>query len=747
MINTLLNFLANFAGIFKIFLGILIAAGLISFSGVTFIPNNKVGIVEKLLGGKDRTGGIIALNGEAGFQAKVLRGGWYFRFRGFYKVHKVDLITVPAGQIGYVYARDGQKMPGDQILGRQVDCHGYEDVEAFLNNGGQKGPQNDILNAGTYAINVAQFVVLCENGIHALALGTENEKEIIKNIDHMIRERGGYRPVIIEGDRCGIVTVHDGPSLPAGELVAARVENHNAYQRAQAFLDNGGMKGIQLDPITNGTYFINALFATVEIIDKIEIPIGYVGVVNYFTGVEGEDLSGVEYNHGELVRNGEKGVWIKPLEPNKYAWNPYAGTIYKAPTTNFVLKWQSHDTSDLGYDDKLVEVSLITRDAFQPALPLSVVIHIDYTDAPKVIQRFGDIHTLITETIDPMVGAYFKNVGQTKTLLELIQDRSAIQLAAKEEMKSKFAEYNLNLVEVLIGTPKSTGEDKRIDEIYQALQERQMAKEKAITLVEQTKTEEQQKAYEEAKKKAAMQEALTASAMQIEITENNGKAAVAKATQDAVVLEKETRAQALKRTIDAEADAKAKTVLADADLYEQEAKAKGNAAQIRESGIAEADATARKGIARGIETREQTAAIGRENQARIQLAASLGAAIAQYQGDLVPKSVINMGSTGENGGNTGNLILNLASLLLTKKLDPEAFAQGEEEELSPEAQEYEEKIRREVLASATAEDAPEASADQGEDAQTADEAASDTVGDNSEEETGVKVPTEEDKND
>ncbi|MCR5186184.1 MAG: flotillin family protein, partial [Clostridia bacterium] len=398
MINTLLNLLTNFVGVFKIILGVLIAAGLISFSGVTFIPNSKVGIVEKLLGGKDRTGGIIALNGEAGFQAKVLRGGWYFRFRGFYKVHKVDLITVPAGQIGYVYARDGQKMPGDQILGRQVECHGFEDVESFLNNGGQKGPQTEILNAGTYAINLAQFVILCENGIHALSLGTEHEKEIIKNIDQMIRERNGYRPVIIEGDMCGIVTVHDGPALPAGELVAARVDNHNSYQRPQDFLNNGGMKGIQLDPITNGTYFINALFATVEIIKKYEIPIGMVGVVNYFTGKEGEDLSGEEYNHGELVENGTRGVWVKPLEANKYAWNPYAGKIYPVPTTNFVLKWQRQETSELGYDDKLEEVSLITKDAFQPALPLSVVIHIDYTDASKVIQRFGDIHKLITET-------------------------------------------------------------------------------------------------------------------------------------------------------------------------------------------------------------------------------------------------------------------------------------------------------------------------------------------------------------
>jgi len=700
MISTIFGFLTNFAGILKIILGILVAAGVISYMGVTFIPNNKVGIVEKLLSGKEKSGGIIAMNGEAGFQAKVLRGGWYFKFRFFYKVHKMDLITVPAGQIAYVYARDGQLMPGDQILGKQVECSGFEDVEAFLNNGGQRGPQRVILNAGTYAINLAQFVVLCEDGIHAMSLGTDNESEIIKDIDHTIRERDGYRPVIISGDKCGIVTVHDGPSLPAGELVAERVENHNSYQRAQDFLDNGGTKGIQLDPITNGTYFINALFATVEIIDKTEIPIGMVGVVNYFTGEEGEDLSGVDYNHGELVRNGQKGVWIKPLEPNKYAWNIYAGKIYDVPTTNFVLKWQRSSHNDLGYDDKLEEVSLITKDAFQPALPLSVVIHIDYTDAPKVIQRFGDIKTLISETIDPMVGAYFKNVGQTKTLLELIQDRSEIQQLAKEEMKSKFAEYNLNLVEVLIGTPKSVDGDKSIDDIYKSLKDRQMAREKAITLTEQTKSEQQRKVYEQAQKAADMQSQLTESAAKIEITENEGKAKVAEATQDAIVLEKETRAKALKRQIDADADAIAIKTLADASRYQKEAEAKGDAAQVSELGKAKADAIAREGIALGIRTKEQTNAIGRENQARVQMVSAIADAIAGYNGSLVPKTVISMGSSGDKDGDAANTLLNLINLILTKKLDPEAFG-VQDENLSPEAQEYSRKLSEEILAAAT----------------------------------------------
>ena len=82
-----------------------------------------------------------------------------------------------------------------------------------------------------------------------------------------------------------------------------------------------------------------------------------------------------------------------------------------------------------------------------------MVIHIDYQKAPLVIQRFGDVKKLVEQTLDPMVSAYFKNIGQTRTLIQLIQERNEIQRLSSEEMKDKFAHYNLELEEVLIGTP------------------------------------------------------------------------------------------------------------------------------------------------------------------------------------------------------------------------------------------------------------------------------------------------------
>src|SRR6185503_21021861 len=97
--------------------------------GMRVIPNNRVGIVEKLwsAGGSLPEGRLIALDGEAGFQAELLRGGVHFGYPVWkFRVHKVRLTSVPQGKIGYVFARDGKALPPEQTLGRVVECNHFQ---------------------------------------------------------------------------------------------------------------------------------------------------------------------------------------------------------------------------------------------------------------------------------------------------------------------------------------------------------------------------------------------------------------------------------------------------------------------------------------------------------------------------------------------------------------------------------------------------------------------------------------------
>lgn len=682
-----------------IFTGILVFLFILWLIGIRFIPNNKVGIIEKVIASKkNKSGGIIALNGETGFQADVLRGGIYIYPRFFYKIHMVNIITIPQGEIGYAFARDGKPLSSSQTLGRIVksdsETVGFEDVRTFLNNDGQKGPQRLILREGTYAINLAQFIIITNQTTYYMSLNIPDEKKQIQDMSNLIRERNGFTPLVISDqiDSLGIVTVHDGPPIKNGEIIAPMVEDHDKFQNPQAFIDAGGYRGRQLDVLTDGTYFINALFATVEIKEKLDIPIGQVGVVNYFTGEDGEDLSGEGYDQGNLVAKGQKGVWEQVLEPGKYPWNPYAGKVYKIPTSNFLLQWEEHSENEFNYDSKLQEINLITSDAFQPSLPLSVVIRINPDKAAKVIQRFGEIKTLVEGTLDPLVGAYFKDVSQQRTLLEFINSRSDIQKDATEAMKKKFAEYDLTVAEVIIGTPQNSKDDDTIDKIYKQLQDRQLAKEEGKTFEAKKDSQLKQQEFVKAKKSAEMQEALTASEMEITITDNKGKADVKHAEQAALVMGKNVEAAAKKTEIEAKAAATKVKIAANAEAEQISEIAKARAFEIQQRGDAEANTTAKKGIAEALGVQERTKAVGANNIAMIEVAKALSEAIANFSGDLVPKTSITMGeATGEKheGG--------LFDLLLLKLLDPKAFASDAPDGSNLNDNEFVTKIKDELL--------------------------------------------------
>lgn len=512
---------------------------------IRYIPNNQVGIVEKLWSIRGSVAdGFIALNGEAGFEPEVLRGGLHLLFPFMYRIHRSDLVTIGQGKIAYVFARDGAPLAASQVLGanNSDDNSDFQDARRFLLAGGQKGPQRKILREGTYAINTTQFAIITDERVYGHAL-SEQERSVLDAMQLTIAERWGFTPVILAADHdlVGVVTVHDGPSLPPGEIIAPEIGTdlhdaatfHNNFQEPEKFLAAGGHRGRQLQVIVEGTWYINRLFATVESVAKTIIPVGNVGVVIFYTGPRTADVSGEQYRHGELVGNGSRGVWKDPLLPGKYAFNTYAGKIEIIPTVNFILKWVRGEVGAMKLDENLSEISLITKDAFEPTLPLSVVMHIDYKKAPMIIQRFGDVKKLVEQTLDPMVSAFFKNVAQKMTLIELLQNRAAIQEESAAEMKLKFEGYSLELQEVLIGTPRAAPGDQTIENILIQLRMRQVAREQVETFQEQEKAAIQERTLNEAKATAAAQAALTQSLIQIRVNENEGAAALARAQKDA----------------------------------------------------------------------------------------------------------------------------------------------------------------------------------------------------------------------
>ncbi|MHC4562758.1 MAG: SPFH domain-containing protein [Planctomycetota bacterium] len=636
--------------------------------GVRYIPHSKVGIIEKLWSfrGSLKEGQIVCLAGEAGFQAKILRGGLHtFYFPWQYRIHRQPLVVISEGRVGYVYARDGRPLPPTQTLGQLVDCNNFQDARAFLSNDGQRGRQRAILREGVYAVNLALFVVITESRLYSGPVRDRNEAKF-GEWQQELANSGGFYPVVIghgssitapppapapgrtlqlsESDTIGVVTVHDGPPIESGEIIAPEVkaenedDDHKYFQNPEAFLDLGGHRGKQLQVLTDGTYFINRWFATVEISPKTLIPIGFVGVVVSYFGIKGEDLTGDQFRYGEQVDPGHRGVWKRALPPGKYALNPYALKVELVPTVNFVLRWVTGVVESHEYDKDLKSIELITADGYEPMLPLSLVLHIDYEKAPRVVQRFGDVQRLISQTLDPIISAYFRDVAQMTQMLDLLTKREEIQKFATEELGRRFKEYDINCVAVLIGRPESKemipeGKDP-IDNLFDQLRQRRLAQEQVLTFKQQEEAATKLKELNDAKAAAEKQMELTQTRIDIDVAGNRGSAQLA----------------------EAERLAERDIARASGEARSKELIGKGEAARVGQVGLAEAAVFLQKIRAYG--------------DPRLFAVNEVGQKLANSVQPLVPDRLLVMGGGGEDGGpDAGSMSLfgQLLMLLVAEK--------------------------------------------------------------------------------
>jgi uncharacterized membrane protein YqiK len=403
--------------------------------GAVLISERQVGIVVKRWGGRGlEPGHLIALNGEAGYQAETLAPGLHFGFwRWQYRIIKVPVTVVPQGEIALVLAADGAAIPAERILGKIVDCDNFQDARKFLANGGEKGRQLGILTAGTYRINSALFTVITSH--------TANDNGMTTGQLDLTR---------VNTDMVGIVTTLDGCPIESGEIAGPVIAGHDNFQNAQAFLDGGGRRGLQEHILLSGTWNLNPWFVQVEQVPMVQIPIGYVGVVISFVGKAHEDVSGVEFKHGDLVMTGHKGVWVTPAYPGKHPLNTRVMKVELVPTTNIVLNWATR-TEAHHYDEKLSSITVRSKDGFAFNIDVSQIIHVGALDAPKVISRVGSMQNLVDHVLQPIVGNYFRNSAQDYTVLDFLSARSQRQAEAAEHIRKAIGAYDVQAIDTLIG--------------------------------------------------------------------------------------------------------------------------------------------------------------------------------------------------------------------------------------------------------------------------------------------------------
>ena len=686
------------------------------------IEEYQIGIVEAITGKPIPSGKILAdavecnlfqdgeaflkNGGQKGKQIQILPPGEYRINTHLFKVSIKDAIVIKSDEVGIVHAIAGEPIPPGKIMAKAVECDLFQDGKTFLDNGGQKGPQLQVLTPGTYRINTYLFNVIISKvtdvneGKIRLITARDGEpldegKILAKRINghsnfekaEVFIKNGGQRGqqidvlmpgryrintrmfeisdeidwVEIGNEEIGVVTTLEGKPLTDNNSIAAEevpLEVHSNFQNASAFIEANGQKGLQIPVLRAGKYAINPWFATVDKEPITTVPIGMCAVVTSYVGENYDfdaDPEGIKNSQSQgkvnakLVPNGYKGIWKDPLGPGKHALNPQTCKWDILPTTQVVLSWAN--VSNRGKDEKvknaidenLSTITLRTADAFDAQMDVQVMFHIPMEQASAVVADLGSMADLISQVLEPAVSSHFRNAAQSVIALELYTKRAELAEAAKKEISQVLGRYHIESRDVMI-TDVVLPED-----LTKPVRAASVAEQEKAMYNSQKDAQESRKEFEHAQKEAEMQDKLVESARSVEISKNNAQAAIETATG-----EKETK------ILKSEGESQYIMKLADANAHKTEVEGQAQAMVILRKGQSQAEAYRLSQLALG------------SDYARLQIIE----AIAKNNLSIIPQNIIVGGEKG------GGLLENFMGIKMIETLTGKPF-NGEQSHTAP----------------------------------------------------------------
>ena len=142
----------------------------ITLQPLTIIPTGKIGLILAKDGKELETGSILARKiecdgfqdtesflkngGRKGRQTAVITAGSYRINTFLFEVVITDITEIHENMVGIITTMDGASIEAGQIAGKSIDGHNnFQDADTFLNRGGNKGLQQQVILAGSYNLN------------------------------------------------------------------------------------------------------------------------------------------------------------------------------------------------------------------------------------------------------------------------------------------------------------------------------------------------------------------------------------------------------------------------------------------------------------------------------------------------------------------------------------------------------------------------------------------------------------------
>lgn len=398
----------------------------VSIAKVTVIPPGKVGIITSADGkqldqgrlhGKAILGhrnfqdaeSFIANGGQKGAQVEILTPGTYRihtnsvsfadsqqQKAGLFTVRLFDATVITENQIGLVEALDGSPLDPKDYVAQQATGHdNFQNSNAFIEGGGQRGPQKDILLPGTYYINPLMFKVIPESAkevrpgevaVIVSNVGKDPTEEIRQTMARKIRERlerEEQEQITIAAEKLDKV---DGDDTSIDEIKAELISGDPADKR----LDGGAH-------------------------EAYVVPEGFRGIQEIVVG------------------------------PGRYYLNTLATTPIVIPTTNMTVEWTAEKV-----ESSFDPFAVISKDGFTMQLEVRVVFRVKPEDAPFMVAKIGNTDKLVQNVMHPLIDSIFRNQASESSAMAYLQNRHEEQERAEARVRMHLLKYHVDVVNVLI---------------------------------------------------------------------------------------------------------------------------------------------------------------------------------------------------------------------------------------------------------------------------------------------------------
>ena len=425
---------------------------------------------------------FIKRGGVKGIQLRTIPPGLWPIHPYLFRVSIAKVTMIPPGKVGVITASDGAQLDPGRLHGKATEGHrNFQDAESFVSNGGQKGPQVEILTPGTYRI-LTQSVPLAggdpKPGLFFVRL---------------------YDATVINENNIGLVEALDGAPLDPRDYVATPVEGHDNFQNCNEFITRGGQRGPQKDILLPGTYYINPLVFKVINESAKEVKPGEVAVIVSNVGKDpGEDIrrqmankvrermereekqhiteaaarldklddekrtmaeieadlkltdpADMRLDEGAheayVVPEGFRGIQETVVGPGRYYVNTLAVSPIVIPTTNQTVEWTAGETANT-FDP----FEVISKDGFTMQLEVRVVFRVKPEDAPFMVAKIGSTDRLIQNVMHPLIDSIFRNQASESSAMAYLQNRHEEQERAEARVRAHLLKYHVDVVNVLI---------------------------------------------------------------------------------------------------------------------------------------------------------------------------------------------------------------------------------------------------------------------------------------------------------